>query len=75
MRQSDSSVGRAFDDDVLPPDHATALQAAIDELIHEFCEDVAPSSTRRVKAEETSMARYLPRCIAEGTILRSRSDS
>jgi len=41
MSQKDGVVGQAFGDEVLPPDHASALRAAAHELIDEFCEDVA----------------------------------
>ncbi len=62
MSQKDGVIGQAFGDEVLAPDHASALHAAIHELIDEFCEDVAALLEAPEKVEETSMSQYLPRC-------------
>jgi len=55
-------VGQAFGDEVLPPDHAYALRAAVHELIDELCEDVVALLEAPEGIEEVSMSRYLPRC-------------
>lgn len=62
MSQKDCVVGQAFGDEVLPPDHAYALRAAVHELIDELCEDVAALLEAPERIEEASMSRYLPRC-------------
>jgi len=62
MSQKDRVVGQAFGDEMLPPDHASALRAAVHELIDEFCEDIAALLEAPEKVEETSMSQYLPRC-------------
>jgi hypothetical protein len=62
MRQTDGAVGQAFGDEVLPSDHASALHAAVHELIDQFCQDVATLLETPERVEETSMSHYLPRC-------------
>jgi hypothetical protein len=61
MSQKDRVFGQAFGDELLAPDHAAALKAAIHELIDEFCEDVAALLEAPERIEETSMS-HLPSC-------------
>jgi hypothetical protein len=62
MGRVDSRVSQAFGEEVLPPDHASALHSAIRDVIDEFCEDVATLLSAPADIEGTSMIQYLPRC-------------
>jgi hypothetical protein len=53
MRQTNGGVGQAFGDAVLPSDHASALHAAVHELIDQFCQDGATLLETPEKVQET----------------------
>jgi hypothetical protein len=63
MRPTDTGIGigQAFEEDVLPPDHASALHADFQELTDESFDDVTLLELPGW-VEETSMSQYMPRC-------------
>jgi hypothetical protein len=56
MRQTNDGVGQAFRDAVLPSDHASALHAAVHELIDQFFKMSLRFSKHRRSYKKQSMS-------------------